>query len=136
MLVCRLQGSKSMKKYSNYFLTALRILVGWHFLYEGIAKLMAPGWTAKGYLMGSKWFFAGIFHQMAASPEVMKAVDFLNIWGLILIGLSSFCGVTGALVIHCRRGVVALLFCGLPPNPGDILLAQLPKAVTCGSTRH
>jgi len=81
-----------MKKYSTWLLTILRILVGWHFLYEGITKLIAPAWTAKYYLMGSRWIFAGLFHWMAASPAIMKAVDFLNIWGLILIGLSLFIG--------------------------------------------
>ena len=28
----------------------LRILIGWHFLYEGLSKLMNPGWSAAGYL--------------------------------------------------------------------------------------
>ena len=81
-----------MKKLSSYLLTILRILVGWHFLYEGIIKLITPGWSAKYYLLGSKWIFAGLFHWMASSPGVLKAVDFLNIWGLILIGLSLMIG--------------------------------------------
>jgi len=29
-----------MKKYSSYLLTLLRILIGWHFLYEGITKII------------------------------------------------------------------------------------------------
>ena len=81
-----------MKRNINYILTALRILVGWHFLYEGIFKLLKPGWSAKMYLMESKWIFSGLFHWMASSPDIMKIVDFLNIWGLILIGLSLFVG--------------------------------------------
>ncbi|HZK95613.1 MAG TPA: DoxX family protein, partial [Prolixibacteraceae bacterium] len=81
-----------MKKYVIYLLTVLRILVGWHFLYEGISKLFIHGWSAKMYLLGSKWLFSGFFHWMASSPDIMKIVDFLNIWGLILIGLSLFVG--------------------------------------------
>lgn len=81
-----------MKKYTTYLFTVLRILIGWHFLYEGISKLISPGWTAKYYLMGSRWIFADFFHWMASSPGIMKAVDFLNVWGLILIGLSLFIG--------------------------------------------
>lgn len=81
-----------MKKYSSLLLTILRILVGWHFLYEGFTKLMDPAWTAKFYLLGSNWIFAGLFHWMASTPEVLKVVDFLNVWGLILIGLSLFIG--------------------------------------------
>ena len=29
-----------MKKHLPYLLTILRILIGWHFLYEGITKLL------------------------------------------------------------------------------------------------
>lgn len=107
-----------MKKYSNYLLTGLRIVIGWHFLYEGIAKLMTPGWSAKMYLAGSRWIFADLFHAMAASPEIMKMVDFLNIWGLILIGLSLF---TGLLVRWSSiAGAVLMLFyfVAYPPIPG------------------
>ena len=31
-------------------ITVLRVLVGWPFLYEGIAKLSSPTWSATGYL--------------------------------------------------------------------------------------
>lgn len=104
-----------MKKYSSYLLTILRILVGWHFLYEGITKLFIPDWSAKFYLMGSKWIFAGFFHWMASSPNLMKLVDFLNIWGLILIGLSLFIG----LFVRWASGAGAILlffyFVSYPP---------------------
>ena len=61
-----------MKRYAPYLFTALRILIGWHFLYEGIAKLVNPDWTSKFYLLGSKWIFAGLFHGMASSPGSFK----------------------------------------------------------------
>ena len=75
-----------MKKYLNWLFTALRILVGWHFLYEGIIKLMTPGWSSKMYLMGSNWIFSDLFHRMADSLAIVNAVDFMNIWGLSLSG--------------------------------------------------
>lgn len=81
-----------MKKYSSWLLTILRILVGWHFLFEGVTKLLIPAWTAKYYLLGSKWIFAGMFHSLASSQGVINVVDFLNVWGLILIGFSLFSG--------------------------------------------
>ncbi|MBI4409310.1 MAG: hypothetical protein HY561_06350, partial [Gemmatimonadetes bacterium] len=34
-------------------LVALRMLVGWHFLYEGLAKMTSPYWSSAGYLGGS-----------------------------------------------------------------------------------
>jgi uncharacterized membrane protein YphA (DoxX/SURF4 family) len=107
-----------MKKYSSYLLTVLRILIGWHFLYEGITKLISPAWTAKYYLLGSKWIFSGLFHWMASSPNVLKAVDFLNIWGLILIGLSLFIGLF--VRWSSLTGAVLLLFyfIAYPPISG------------------
>ena len=42
-------------------ITALRVLVGWHFLYEGLTKLTAPSWTAAGYLKQAKGPLAGSF---------------------------------------------------------------------------
>ena len=71
-------------------MTGLRILIGWHFLYEGISKVFATNWTSAGYLLESHWLFSGIFHWMATIPAVLKIVDLLNIWGLIFIGLGLF----------------------------------------------
>jgi len=110
-----------MKKYSNYLLTGLRIIVGWHFLYEGIAKLLTPGWSAKMYLLGSKWFFADIFHQMAVSPGIMKMVDFLNVWGLILIGLSLFAGLLVRWSSIAGSVLLLFYFVAYPPIPGYTL---------------
>ncbi len=107
-----------MKRFTKYLLTALRLVVGWHFMYEGIAKLMIPDWSAKTYLMGSKWIFAELFHQMAASPQVMNGIDFLNVWGLILIGFSL---ITGLFIRWSSvAGAVLLLFYFVtyPPIPG------------------
>ncbi|MBA7515261.1 hypothetical protein ES705_07300 [subsurface metagenome] len=73
-------------------LTVLRILVGWHFLYEGIIKLAAPNWSSYSYLMESKWFLSGFFHWIIASPTALAITDFLNVWGLILIGMGLFLG--------------------------------------------
>jgi thiosulfate dehydrogenase [quinone] large subunit len=76
-----------------FSLTFLRILIGWHFLYEGFSKLFSvPSWTAESYLAGSVGPFAPVFKAMAANPSLLAVVDVLNIWGLILIGLSLFIG--------------------------------------------
>ena len=107
-----------MKPYTVYFLTLLRIATGWYFLYEGIVKLMDPGWSAKYYLMSSRWIFADIFNQMAESPAILSVVDFLNVWGLILIGLSLLIG----LLVRwsSMAGFILLLFyfVAYPPIPG------------------
>ncbi len=74
-------------------LLVLRIAIGWHFLYEGIAKLIIPGWTSAPYLQTARGLFAGLFHAIGASPGMLKAIDQINIWGLILIGLALVVGV-------------------------------------------
>lgn len=73
-------------------LTFLRILIGWHLLYEGLIKLYTPGWSAKGYLLGSVGPFSPLLKGMAKSEATLNVIDFLNEWGLVLIGLSLFIG--------------------------------------------
>ena len=74
------------------FLVLLRLAIGWHFLYEGIVKLWSPNWSAGGYLMDSAGRFKKLFYQLAGDPSILEVVDFLNIWGLILIGLGLITG--------------------------------------------
>ncbi|MGB6867731.1 MAG: hypothetical protein WBE11_18765, partial [Candidatus Aminicenantaceae bacterium] len=59
-----LTHSEQARKYSTFqafMLVFLRMLIGWHFLYEGIAKLLNPYWTSAGYLSETKWLFSGLF---------------------------------------------------------------------------
>lgn len=107
-----------MKKYLNYLLTGLRILVGWHFLFEGIIKLMNPQWSAKIYLMGTNWIFSDFFHRMADSPAATGAVDFLNTWGLILIGFSLFIGLLTRWSSIIGAVLLLFYFAAYPPIPG------------------
>ncbi len=74
-------------------LVFLRILIGWHFLYEGIVKLWNPNWSAGGYLADSAGLFKNFFYWMAGNSTVLSIVDFLNVWGLVLIGLGLMLGV-------------------------------------------
>jgi uncharacterized membrane protein YphA (DoxX/SURF4 family) len=67
-------------------------VVGWHIFYEGLSKLLNPNWTSLAYLMDSKGFFAGFFYELASNPSVLKAVDILNVWGLLIIGLFLMIG--------------------------------------------
>jgi len=64
-----------------FSLTFLRVLIGWHFLYEGLIKLFSsPTWSAESYLSGSIGPFSGIFNAVASNPVLLSVVDFLNIW--------------------------------------------------------
>ena len=99
-------------------LTFLRVLIGWHFLYEGLAKVYTQGWTAKEYLLGSVGPFSPIFKSMAQSASVLAIVDLLNQLGLVLIGLGLFLGLLSK---SCKIfGMLLLLFYYLayPPFAG------------------
>jgi thiosulfate dehydrogenase [quinone] large subunit len=87
--------SKINYNYSNiqlFWLVMLRVFIGWYFLYEGLAKVLSPKWTAYGYLMDSKGLFAPLFRMIAENPDLMTIADFINIWGLTLIGLLLILG--------------------------------------------
>lgn len=97
------------------FFTILRVLVGWHFLYEGISKLVIPNWTCASYLMESKWLFSGFFHWIIGNPDVLKIADLLNIWGLILIGLGLFLGLFTRVASIFGACLLALYYIANPP---------------------
>ena len=82
----------SYGKAQQFWLVTLRVIIGWYFHYEGVAKVMTPGWTSYGYLMDSQGWFASLFKALAQNQALMPVVDALNIYGLILIGLSLVLG--------------------------------------------
>ncbi len=87
-------------------LVALRVAIGWHLMYEGLAKVFQSGWSSYGYLMDSQGWFSGLFHNIASNPGVLKIVDFANMYGLTLIGLSM---ITGLLSRYAKMAAVLLL---------------------------
>ncbi len=91
-------------------LVVMRVLVGWHFLYEGIGKLMKGNWSASGYLMQSKGLFAPIFHWMADTPSVLSIVDQMNIWGLIAVGLGLIMGCFTTIAAIAGMGLILLYY--------------------------
>ncbi len=72
-------------KVLRLLLTGIRILIGWHFLYEGVSKFFIPNWSSIGFLLESHWILSGFFHWIASNPVALNIVDHLNIWGLIFI---------------------------------------------------
>ncbi|MCB8998796.1 MAG: DoxX family membrane protein [Bacteroidales bacterium] len=104
--------------YSSAQLTALvilRVLIGWHFLYEGISKVLNPNWSSIGFLLDSKGIFAGVFHSLAASQDMVALINFMNIWGLILIGLALISGLFTRIGIISGMVLLALYYLSHPP---------------------
>lgn len=96
-------------------LVALRWVIGWHFIYEGVAKLVNPYWTSADYLARAHWLFQGWFHTLAASPGALAVVDFLNVWGLILIGLGLLLGAFTRTATSAGIVLLALYYVVDPP---------------------
>ncbi len=89
-------------------LVALRVAIGWHFMYEGISKLFQDNWTSYAFLMDSQGWFAGFFHRLASNQTALAVSDQLNMWGLTLIGLALM---TGTFTKVAKiAGILLLLF--------------------------
>jgi thiosulfate dehydrogenase [quinone] large subunit len=99
-------------------LVALRLAIGWHFLYEGIAKLANPNWTSAGFLLDSGGFLKQFFIFLASDPGVLKVVDLMNIWGLILIGLGLILGLFTRTAIISGITLLVFYYLSHPPFVG------------------
>jgi uncharacterized membrane protein YphA (DoxX/SURF4 family) len=106
---------KNNKRTLAWIFTLLRILVGWHFLYEGIVKLFNPNWSSASYLMESKWLFSGFFHWLISNSTTLQIVDFLNTWGLLIIGLCLFIGVFTRIVSIFGALLLLIYYIASPP---------------------
>ena len=109
-------NTQKLTAVQGYALVLLRILIGWHFLYEGVIKAYNPSWTAKGYLLSAsilKPFFTWI-----AGDALISVIDTLNIVGLIAVGASLLIGLK--VRWGCIGGILLLLLYYLahPPFPG------------------
>lgn len=69
----------------------LRVSVGWYMFYAGITKVFDPSWSAEGYLKGAT-FMSG-FYMWLASPGILPFINFVNEWGLTLLGVSLILGI-------------------------------------------
>jgi thiosulfate dehydrogenase [quinone] large subunit len=87
-------------------------------LYEGIAKLLNPDWSSSGYLLDSNGILSDLFLWIAGNQGVLDVIDFLNIWGLIAIGLGLILGFLTK--VATISGIILLSFYYLshPPFPG------------------
>jgi len=101
-------------------LVILRVLIGWHFLYEGLTKLANPDWSSFGFLMDSKWIFAGLFKSLTFNQGILHFVDLLNIWGLILIGLALILGILTRPALISGIVLLGMYYLSHPPFVGLI----------------
>ncbi len=99
-------------------LLVLRLLIGWHFLYEGMVKVIDPVWSAAGFLNNAQGPFAKLFKSLAANTELLDTVNFLNQWGLVLIGLSLILGLFTKIGTVAGIALLAMYYLSNPPFIG------------------
>ncbi|MGA2407942.1 MAG: DoxX family protein [Bacteroidales bacterium] len=100
------------------FLALLRIVIGWHFLYEGLVKLMNPAWTARPFLEGSRWIFGDLFRWMASGNTGMWIIDTINAYGLALIGLALMLGIFTRIALWSGVSLLLMYYLAYPPFGG------------------
>lgn len=108
-------------QYSTWQLTwlvVLRVVIGWHFLYEGMVKVINPNWSSVSYLLDSSGIFNGMFYSIAANPNLLKIADFMNIWGLITIGLGLILGAFSRVALWSGIVLLGFYYLSHPPFIG------------------
>jgi thiosulfate dehydrogenase [quinone] large subunit len=108
-------------------LVLLRTLIGWHLVYEGLYKLMLPGWTragqpvngfsAAGYLNAATGPLADVFRSLAQSTW-LGAVNAIVPTGLLLVGLSLTLGLLTQAGCLGAMAFLALFYLSAIPTSG------------------
>jgi len=101
---------KNMTSFQKISLALLRVSLGWFMFYAGVTKVLDPAWSAGGYLKGAK-NLAG-FYQWLANPDILPAVNFINEWGLALLGVSLILGI--AVRLSSVLGAILMLLYYVP----------------------
>lgn len=115
-----------MTKLQKISLFLLRVTVGWMMFWAGITKVVDPAFSAAGYLKGAKTFVW--FYQWLASPGIVPAVNFVNEWGLTLLGASLILGI--GVRLSSMLGAALMLLYYFPildfpyPNPHSFLVDE------------
>lgn len=109
-----------MAKNLKVSLFLLRVSMGWLMFYAGITKVLDSEWSAAGYLTSAKTF-PGLF-QWFAQPEILPVINFVNEWGLTLLGISLILGLFVRLSSVLGAALMlfyyfpALVFPHIPPH--------------------
>lgn len=110
--------------YQRLFITILRVAIGWHFLYEGISKILQGNWTASGFLLNTSGFFSGFYHWIAGSPALLRVSDILNMYGLVFIGLALFIGLFSRIAALAGALLLTLYYFAYPPFGNPLMSAS------------
>ena len=107
----------------RFLMTLLRAAIGWHFLYEGITKVLQESWSSSGFLLHTSGFLSPFYHWLASTPFLLHTTDFLNIYGLILIGIALFIGLFTRFAALAGTLLLTLYYFAYPPF-GNLLMSS------------
>jgi thiosulfate dehydrogenase [quinone] large subunit len=117
----------SLTRTQQTALVLMRTLIGWHFLYEGLVKLVWPAWTragvplgrfsSAGYLRSSTGPLADVFRALA-DASWLPWIDLLMTWGLVLVGLALMLGLFTQLACAGALALLALFYLSWLPTRG------------------
>ena len=92
----------------NILVLLMRLALGWLFFYAGLTKILDPQWSAGGYLKSAKTL-AG-FYQWLANPALLPLVNFINEWGLTLLGAALILGLSIKWASYILAGFMLLYY--------------------------
>lgn len=99
-----------MNSQQKIYIVGLRVALGFLFSYAGITKLLNPSWSAEGYLKGAKTF--PDLYNLLLQPSILPIVNFINEWGLTLLGISLLIGI--AVRLSSQLGALLMLLYYFP----------------------
>ena len=114
-----------MTKVHSFSIFLLRVVMGWMFFWAGYTKIIDPNFSAASYIQSAKTF-TGFYHWLLTS-NVLPIVNFLNEWGLTLLGVSLIIGLGVRLSSWLGIILMALYYAvlGFPyPNPHSYIVDE------------
>lgn len=105
-------------------LILLRMLIGWHLLFEGLVKLLNPNWSSMGFLRQSNGVLEGFSDWIISNPKVLVLVDVLNEWGLFLLGLCLILGLFTRFASLMAGLLLMMYYLNNPPLLDAVKTAQ------------
>ena len=99
-------------------ITVLRVVIGWHFLYEGVAKLTSSTWSAAGYMRASRGPLAELFRWIASQPQLLDNANLITMYGLTVVGLLLMLGLFTRLAAAGGIFFILLFYLCNPPFIG------------------
>lgn len=110
--------NESKTTFRDVALTLLRVVIGWHFLYEGCWKLMQEeGWSCVSYLSAAQGPIAPLFKWMASQGWIVATGNWAVQLGLVAIGLALISGILARVAALFGIALMAMFYCCQPPEP-------------------